>query len=339
MFEAKLTALENKSQTVIKPYKLLLGLNFFLLLLVVLILGASLGFYYSITKKTSQAITVLSEKLEKTEQEKIFIDIQFNKLQHHLSQQAIQLEEQHHALQKIALFSQQSQWRINEVTYLIELAQTALSFRHDIVLTESLLERAHHMILDIQDSRLNKLDRAIQSDRHKLESVSIEDINPLFLDLIQLDQRIDTIPLLGFNFVEEEVDSPDDLSDSLPSWKMHLKKSLSQLKDFIIVRKSSNSLSPLIAQEQGEYINQYLHMQLNQAQWALLQRNVEVYQASLSQISLWINRYYVVLNPITQDVLSAITELQEKNIDFPDLEIRKTRYALNALNQSLKGQI
>lgn len=328
-------AVEKKdNRNIIRPFSWL-WLNILLIVLILLLVGAGVGFYITKVQQMSATVAQLHEKTIKIEEARVIDQSQLAGLNKIINQQAEQLEQQNRSIKQLTLFEQQKQWRLDEINYLVNLANTSLVFAHDLQTSQRLLEQVHTIILGLHDPGLDNLDQAVQADMQMLASTKWQNFSQIFVQLTTLERQVDDMPLLGSGFVRDENVSPDEeIAPMAKTWRERLKESLQQLKYFVVVRKTANSLLPLIAQEQGEYINQYLHMQLANAQWAALHNDNSIYHSSLEQENIWINRYFVVLNPRTQDVLSVLSELQSQDVGFPELNLDKTINALSVLRHS-----
>lgn len=322
-------AQEKKESPVIRP-RSWLWLNIGLIIFIFLLVGAGIGFYYAKIQQMMQTIDQLHGQTMKVEQATAVSEATLSEVQKTVGDQTIQLQQQQQSLQHLALFEQQRQWRLDEIRYLVNLANARLLFSQDVKTSYRLLSQVHKDILELHDATLDMFDQAVLADMKMLAAMTLQDASQVFLQLATLDQAVDDMPLLGSSFAEDSA-SPEDVLPVAHTWRERLQQTLRQLQYVVDVRKTSNSLSPLIAQEQGEYINQYLHMQLGQAQWAVLRHDNAIYQASLQQANLWINRYFVILNPQTQDVLSALNALQARDISFPEVTLDKTMNALSLL--------
>jgi uroporphyrin-3 C-methyltransferase len=322
---------EKKESKIMRP-RSWWWLNILLIVLILFLVGTGMGFYITKTQQLSQTIESLSAQAIKTQELHAIEVSQLQALQQQVNHQAIQLFQQQQSLQQLSLFEQQKQWKFAEIVYLIQLANTSLHFGHDIKASQQLLLQAHTIIVELHDPSLDNLDQALQIDVHVLAEVQQQDVAQIFVQISDLEQQVDNMPLLGSGFASEENMLPDEVVPMTGSWRQRLRESLHQLKYLVIVRKTPNPLLPLIAQEQGEYINQFLHMQLGQAQWAVLHHDKAIYQSSLEQCSVWVNRYYVILNPQTQDVLSALTALQNQEVSFPEVTLDKTLHALSIIS-------
>lgn len=286
------------------------------------LIGGFWGVYHSKIQSLSQTIQELSHQIRENDDANLLLKDNIKKIQQAFHDQETTLIQQTQALKQLSHLSQEQEWRLHQIRYLLNLADTSLSFGHDVPETIRLLTQAHHLILETHDPELTALDQSIEDNRKRLAAVKIPDISLLFLQLHELEQSIDDMPFLGAGFREEDIPAEQEISPT-DNWRDHLKKTWKQLKQLITIKKTPNSLIPLIAQEQGEYINQYLHMQIGQAQWALLHHNTTIYESSLTQAIEWINRYYSVLNPKTQEVLIALQELRHENISIPALQLSK----------------
>ena len=293
-----------------------------ILSIILLLIGGFWGFYHTKIQTFNQTIQQLSQQVHENDQKNLLLKDDIQKLQQAFHDQKTTLIQQTQALKQLSHLSQEKEWRLHQIKYLINLADTSLSFGDDVPETMRLLTQAHHLILETHDPGLTALDQSIEDNKKTLATVKIPDISLLFLELHELEQSIDDMPFLGAGFTEEKIPAEQEISPT-DNWHDHLKKTWKQLRQLITIKKTPNALIPLIAQEQGEFINQYLHMQIGQAQWALLHHDATIYESSLAQIIEWINRYYSVLSPKTQEVLIALQELKHENISIPALKLSK----------------
>ena len=105
------------------------------------------------------------------------------------------------------------------------------------------------------------------------------------------------------------------------------------MRSLITVRDQSDGLKPLVAKQGGDYILQYITLELGQAEWALLRRDNMVYQASLQQAEHWVNRYYVSSDPSTEKALAMFKELRAQDVGLTQVNLQDTLTALAALDQ------
>lgn len=328
------SALAPESKKEIKmSFRSWLWLNLLFIVLLLLLVGIGIGVYITKTQQMTQTLEILSAQVLKMQKQQAIETSQLQALSNRANHQEMQLFQQKKSLQKISLFEHKQQWQRIEISYLIHLADTSLLFGQDMKASQQLLLQVHAIIVALHDPNLDNLDQAIQADAQALAKAQKQNNTQIFAQISDLEQQMDAMPLLGSRFISEENISAHEVAASVSeNWRQHLKQSLQQLKHLIIVRKTPNSLSPLVAQEQGEYINQFLHMQLGQAQWAVLHHDNVVYQSSLEKISVWIKRYYFVLNPKTQAVLNSISRLKNKEVSFPKVTLNKTLDALSLMN-------
>lgn len=223
--------------------------NVFLIIVLFLLVGVGIGFYYSKVQQMTQTISQLQTQISTVSEASGIENATLTGLQQTVNDQGLQLLEQHKVLERLSLFTQQRQ-------------------------------------------------------------------TDVFLQVASANQKIDALPLLG-SLVAHKDALPKPTAPQINTWKERLMQSLKQLKFLIVVRKTPNPLLPLIAQEEGDYINQYIHLQLGQAQWAVLRNNNKVYQSCLAQAHFWVSRYFIAQDPKTQSVLHDLEALQKIDVSFP----------------------
>lgn len=306
-------------------------LNILLIGVMFLLVGLGIGFYYAKTKQMLDTVNQVQAQIDNTQQAYQTTSATLESLQKNVQNQALQLNQQHQALQRITLLEQQKQWQLGEIRYLLNLANTSLLFAHDIKTSYKLLEQIHQTILMSHNPNLDVVDQAVQNDMQTLAAATLQDSTDIFMQITALNQAVATMPLLGSGFVKEEL-TQQASNAVVTTWREKLHQTWQQLRGFIIVQKTSNPLLPLLAQKDGDYIKQYVYLQLAEAQWAAQRHNTVVYQASLKQASAWISQYYVAQSPVTQNVINSLEKLEQMDVQFPMLALDKTMNALTSVS-------
>lgn len=249
-------------------------------------------------------------------------------------------------MNKFASAKKHQEWQVQEIKYLVNLANYAVTFSQDPNTAYELLNTADQAILELNDSRMVVLRQAIGKDMEQLKSVRKIDIAGLFIKLDTLSEVISKAPLIGESGVLRSIDSAQDASANddakeigraeateTSHWKIKLKQSWDQLKSLITVRDQSDGLKPLVARQGGDYIFQYVALEIGQAQWGLLHRDNMVYQTSLKQAEHWLNRYFVSTDSETQKALNLFAELEAENINLDKVNLQSTLNAMVAFEQ------
>lgn len=80
------------------------------------------------------------------------------------------------------------------------------------------------------------------------------------------------------------------------------------------MRNTGTTAAPLIFPEEKMFLYQNLHAQLENAMWAALHHNPDVYKTSLARASAWITQYFAQEAPETKAVLARLNELQQVDV-------------------------
>jgi uroporphyrin-3 C-methyltransferase len=252
-------------------------------------------------------------------------------LQNLTNQQQIELNHYQTELNQLLQHNSYSRedWVLTEVGYLLRLAQLNLNFFHDNAATKVLLQTADHNIQTLNDANLNNLRQALANDMVNLDAHHL-DLEGLLTRLQALSSQINQLPLISPHIVTQTITPLDKHSKD---WRQALKYSLESLQKLIIIRRTEQTLSPLLAPEQRFYLEQNLNIMLNKAEYALLKKQVSLYHAYVQQIAQWVQRYYSTNATSTLSVLSTLNELQQVDINTATQDINTS---IAAYNQVMK---
>lgn len=217
-----------------------------------------------------------------------------------------------------------TKWRMAEAQYLVRLANDSVQFDSNSVLGLILLKRAQEILLSLQDTALLTIQKSLASDIANLEATQPINTTTLYLDLTGVNSQIDQLILPSTPLNEKAPVPPSTTTDTTQSWwKQGLDKSWQALSKIVIVRYNGNNALPLVLPEEKLFLYQNLHAQMENALWAVLHRNPDVYKASLARASAWIEKYFVQ-DEATKAVLKKIETLQAINIQPPAINFSAT---------------
>ena len=116
--------------------------------------------------------------------------------------------------------------------------------------------------------------------------------------------------------------TPESVSEA---WTQDLKeswaKAVDKLEKLVVIQHRDEKIEPLLSPEQTYYLQQNLHLMLEQAQLSLLQKKQTAFDRSLEKAEGWINTYFEEKDPTTQALLRGIGELKSLKIspEMPDI--------------------
>lgn len=212
--------------------------------------------------------------------------------------------------------------------YLLQ-AHLSLTFSQDITAAISLLEAADQRLGTLTEPQIIPFRQAITADIVKLKSITPLDTVGVLSKLSALRDQAASLPLFALNsklqqFHTATVDN-HSVQSSAPqtTWKKAWDITLSNLKSLVIIRNRQNEISPLISVAQEEFLRQNLQLILQQAEWAVLQRQQAVYEYSLTHANEWIQRYFADNAQATQTMQAEISSLQGLTLSpkTPDISV------------------
>ncbi|WP_286240433.1 uroporphyrinogen-III C-methyltransferase [Neptuniibacter halophilus] len=218
-------------------------------------------------------------------------------------------------------------WLLAEVEYLLRLANQRVLMEQTADGAIKLLRSADKILKETDDVTIYEVRKALAADIAALEAVPTLDTEGVFLTLGALNNQV---PNLRMTPVSEQRKLPELLEEVTPevvseSWSAGLKeswgKAIDKLDQLVVIQHRDEPVEPLLSPQQTYYLQQNLHLMLEQAQLALLQRKQASYDASLSKAHDWIATYFEQKDGTTQSLLRGISELQDVQVsaELPDI--------------------
>lgn len=257
-------------------------------------------------------------KLDSDEQQKNLSTVQT---------QLQKLQTQNNAIQKELVLS--------EAAHLIRLANWQLTLANNLPIAVKLLQTADKQLAELSDQSLISTRQMLNSQISTLESISKVDTAGLIMRLNTLNQQINLLPLPVNNVVPQSNASEIKNDTTLPLWRKALNTALDALRSAVVIRKHEQASKLLPSDNELILLRENIQFQLMQAQWAVLNQQVEIYQTSIKQTMQWISQYFQGDASITQQVLTNLAELSKISIkpNIPDISS-----ALESLEKSLQTQ-
>lgn len=209
----------------------------------------------------------------------------------------------------------------------IEFAQTVASLQQQAADNQSQLSTLQQSISSMQDTLKKSEDLTSQQEKIMADWRAMQqvDVTPVYLQLNTLNHDIDQLTLLHLPIANTEaVNATTVIEDKTSWWKSAWHYFVQALKKVVVVHNMADTNLPLVSPESKLFLYQNLHAQLEQAMWAVLHHNPDVYHASLTRASAWVTQYFVQDASETKAVLSRIEELQKANV-LPSKEAEQVK--------------
>jgi uroporphyrin-3 C-methyltransferase len=214
-------------------------------------------------------------------------------------------------------------WQLAEVRYLLRMANHRLLFERDVDSAGHLLRAADSTLQQLDDLALHPVRARIAEEVLALESLPTLDIQGLFLALEAIKRDIGRMPLRlpSLAPVDAEPAAAPDLWAALRAEFVRL----------VRFRRFEGAVRPLLAPEEGVYLELNLRLMLERTQLAALRREQTVYAESLVTMLDWIATYLDESAPEVRRVQAGLRSLQGVRLATPLPDISGSLAALDAV--------
>jgi|GEM_PF-5410788 len=293
-------------------------------LISLLLTGMGVGgfFYYQIFQLNQHVDSTLVSFAHQTKWNQHQIsDLQgeYTLLQQKLQQvdQTVQKETQ--ALQtsqgSAALNRGSDYWAIMDAQSFLRLAMTQLLLTNDLPQALGFLTQAQNVLNSLTDPRVAGLKKALEEDVATLKKLSWTNTTNLYQRLVSLQKQIQQLPWLPVPVQNAEKTASSSTADKAADWTSGFAHFWNALKQMVTVYHLPNqNTPPFVTPDLQPYIYQNLYSLLNQAIWAVLNNNPNIYASSLNQASEWIRQYSSGGSTLTMNVLNELQALQGLSI-------------------------
>lgn len=204
-------------------------------------------------------------------------------------------------------------WYLDEALQTLQLANEQLQKNSDPILAELLVNKGIGLLKasgivkwqpvadDLEQALLTfqtEYRRSLNDAMHTLDSLQNHT-----LELVIKEPR----------FTPGQSAPTEPTGDNPKLWRDKLKDSLNLLEKVIVIRKQDDSINPLLLPLYQKIVLESIRMNLQEAQWALLSHNTELYDQSLVQIHHEFERYTAPDAPANQDFAAKLQAA--KNLD------------------------
>ncbi len=230
---------------------------------------------------------------------------------------------------------QSNDWLLLKARYYLELAQINAHWSDNLQTTAALLQQADAILANVHDQQLFNIRQVIAKETAELQAIPRLDITGL---LSQLDAALDTIATLPLKLAVTLTDKkniPKEESDKTSStWQRSLKNSVSLLESLVVIRRHNEDIVPLPSPAYESMLREGIRLNLQEAQWAILQNNDPVYQFSLTQAIQNIKHSFAPDDPGTTALLKQLITLQKTHLILRKPILEQSLPLLNKLIES-----
>ncbi len=218
-------------------------------------------------------------------------------------------------------------WLLAEAEYLLRLANQRVLMEQTASGALTLLKATDQILRESDDVTLYEVRKALAQDIAALEAVPVLDAEGVYLKLDALNSQVDQLRVTPLT---DKRKLPAMLEEITPeaveqSWSEGARaawnKALDKFDKLVVIQHRDEPVEPLLSPEQTYYLQQNLHLMLEQAQLSLLQRKQRAFDTSLEKAERWIASYFDPKDATTTALLRGIADLKGIEVapELPDI--------------------
>jgi uroporphyrin-3 C-methyltransferase len=207
-------------------------------------------------------------------------------------------------------------WVLLETEYLVKLADINLSVNRNVPMAIKLLQTADKRLAQLSDSALIPTRRALTNDIAKLQATPKLDTWGIILRIDALNDQIVKTPVIGKTPAKQEkpLAKPSAAKPDKSFWASIWDTSITKLEGIFVIRHHEEAEQPLLSPEQQIYVRQYIQLMLEQAEWAVLHQQPQIYISRLQKAEHLVNVYFSHNLEAAKNISEALEKLQKINI-------------------------
>ncbi len=204
----------------------------------------------------------------------------------------------------------QRKWKLAEAEYLMRIANHRVLMEQDSSGALNLLLAADEVIAQLDDFALHQVRARLADEIVALRQVRRDDLQGIYLRIEAVKGGLANLSFLApaYQATTPQADAQQTVWQTL--WQ--------ELQKFVRVRtlKSDESIKPLLAPDEEQYLELNIRLALQQAQSAALKRQQAVFESSLQSARGWIERY-MSQDEAAQALVSELSALLEVELARP----------------------
>ncbi len=287
----------------------------------------------SLAESNQKALQGISEQDKALDESYRQLAQQVDLTQKKLAEMGSQQQEIQSTLSRITGHKEDN-WLLAEALYLSRLAVERLQTTQDVKTAIGQLTAADDRLRQVADPSLMPVRKILVDKITELKAVNAPDFEGLWLQLGTLSEMSDKlVPIRSDKnkVIEETTVYPT-------GWKAALKQSWFEVKSLVKVRSpQENASTPIFAGKTLSELNEDglkrgFRLFIEQARWALIQREAWLYQGSIDNAQKWLKTYFS-RDATGQLMLSQLEQLKNNNIQMTVPDVSSTVTAINNLIQ------
>lgn len=181
-------------------------------------------------------------------------------------------------------FYQNQNWLLLKARYYLELAQINAHWSNSVEATISLLQQTDQLLLQLNDPKIFEIRQAVAKDIAELKAAPKMDIAGTLSQLDAAQNSLEDLSIAStLNDMKPTAETPATPENKTSVWRLRWQDSMNVLSKLVVIRRNEEQIKPLISPALEMILKENIRLDLQEAQWAVLNNNQEVYQLVLNQ--------------------------------------------------------
>ncbi|MCO5785794.1 heme biosynthesis operon protein HemX [Pseudomonas sp. G11-1] len=213
-------------------------------------------------------------------------------------------------------------WKLAEAEYLLRLASLRLLAAQDVTSARQLLEAVDHILQAQPDSGVFAVREQLARYQTELEALPVVDRSGLYLKLAALHDQVANLTALPVPVFDPDEVTPEEEFEDRLARRTRGERMLMRLERYVRVDfQRGKVITPLLDEAEMQRIRRTLQLTLEQAQWAVLRGEGDIYRDSLEHASGMLEQFFELDNPQVRAMQNRLQQLAEQRITIiaPDL--------------------
>ena len=210
-------------------------------------------------------------------------------------------------------------WLLAEAEYYMQIANAQLQLAGNPRLAAMALTLADERILQLADPGLVEVRRALADELRALDAMEKPDTEGITLQLASLAEAVDELPLQNEIMLADEGGAGID--PELTGTDRAMASLRNALGDVVSIRRTDETLQPLLAPEAQYFLRANLALQFQAARLAVLRNDEAIFAQSMDDAAAWLETHYDTQNEAVQSALQAIAGMRGSTftVAVPDI--------------------
>lgn len=318
------------------------GYKIFLSLIALLALGLSLYACFQIWQSNishQKQETIFSVKLETLQQQQSDMNKQFSAATKSMADTQLQSQKEMTLLKKSLQSAldehhyQTQDWLLLKARHYLELAQINAQWSEDPNTSIGLFQQADATLKEINIQKIFPVRQMIATELSQLQTLPPVDISGILGQLDALQTVVAKQPIVA-DTLPLNTDPAQNQQEPVSTWQSHLQKSMRFLEKLVVIKHYDEDSKPDLSPMHQTLLRESIRINLQEAQWAVLQNNTKLYQQFLDQALKNTERAFGKNTQITQKLIKQIQTLQQKTLRTEKPVVDQSLQLLNQLIDS-----